>query len=143
MNLKQTVLKVFGIDDSKTIRNLRGALKVAEELRDPDDRFAAIVADYPLLVDLAKAYIRHEEWDSAQDIIRVCFQMRDDYAQWSGRRDTFLLRNLTKAFISHGREDIAQHIMMKIKNFENGVPTHALSTTIFPDDLIEKSEDKE
>ena len=136
MSMQDKILKLFGITQSKTIRNIKGALKLAQAARDPDDKVAAVVQDYPVLVDFAKAYIKHEDWESAEEIIRVCFKLRDEYADWGGRREVFLVRKLTKAFINAGRDDIAQKIILKVKNFEQGVPHHALSTAVISEEML-------
>lgn len=129
MSAKDAIFKLLGIPTSGTIRNLKGALKLSQEFRDPDDRLTAVVQDYPLLVDLARAYARHGEWESAQDIVRVCFNVRDEYSEWSGKREVFLLRRVVQELANSGREDIAEHILKKIQNFESGIAVDALSST--------------
>ncbi len=125
--LKKLLAKLFHREASK-IRDIKSALELAKGIRDPNDRFATIIMDYPLLVDLAKAYIEAKDWDSAQEIVRTCFALRDEYHLWGGNREAFLIERLATEFSKNGREDIAKHIATKVKNFEAGIPPQMLST---------------
>ena len=112
------------------ITGIKSALSTARSVRGSEAELLSAIQDYPVLCDLAKAFIAQKDWQSAQDMIRVCFKMRDEYASHGGIRSAVLIQRLSKEFIKHGREDIAQHILKKVRNFEAGAPLSLLSQTL-------------
>lgn len=143
MSLKEKFtkfLKSLGMGASPRVKALKSALRGTALCRDDGDKISEVIYDYPILVELCKAYIEEKDFETAQEIIRSCFQLRDQYANFGGNREALLIKHLAKDFISKGREDLAQKIMRKVKNFEHGIPTHLLSGTFFPDREFLKQE---
>lgn len=127
--------------DQEEVAAIKSALETGRSLRGDSSDIWASIQDYPLMCELAKAYAKSGDYDSAQAVIRVCFEMRDEYASISGtNRSATSIQLLCKEFVKQGREDIARHITMKVRNFEAGIPLHRLSEEFVPDREALRSE---
>jgi len=119
--------------ESASARQLKQAIKTAKAGRDPSDNITAVLYDFPIFLELAKTYIEDGDPQSAQAVIRTCFELRDEYSKWSGRREAYLIKRLAKKFIEKGDEQMAQKVLRKVRNFEHGVPVDQLSNIFVPD----------
>lgn len=142
MSVFKNILSTLGTllkRDSSRVTSIKDALAIGREVRG-DNKLSEVIYDYPLLVELCKAYIDEKDYDSAQEIVRTCFRLREEYTEYGGQREAFLIRLIAKDLIANGREDIAQKVLRKVRNFEGGVPLHQLSTEFVPDrELLAKA----